>query len=223
MRDFRDAKAMAQSLRQALTHDNAAITHSRSLELVAQAFGFDNWNILAARIEADRPAAAEAGPKALHCSFCGKSQHDVKKLVAGPDVTICDACVALCNDVIEHTDVLALLAADEASQGEGGAYPGLSAYLSGRSSEQLRAYLAKAEQAVDRARESVRAASEVIEHRADRKSLGDPVARPWIKFLTDKTDAELDAHMATLERNLAQSERIRPIVAQVLEARDARG
>ena len=54
MRDYRDAKAMAQSLRQALTQDKLTVTHSRSLELVAQAFGLDNWNILAARIEALR-------------------------------------------------------------------------------------------------------------------------------------------------------------------------
>jgi ATP-dependent Clp protease ATP-binding subunit ClpX len=39
-------------------------------------------------------------PAALHCSFCGKSQRDVAKLVAGPFVFICDACVAMCNDVI---------------------------------------------------------------------------------------------------------------------------
>ena len=39
-------------------------------------------------------------PAALHCSFCGRSQHDVAKLIAGPFVFICDACVAMCNDVI---------------------------------------------------------------------------------------------------------------------------
>jgi ATP-dependent Clp protease ATP-binding subunit ClpX len=39
-------------------------------------------------------------PDALHCSFCGKSQHEVAKLVAGPTVFICDQCVAMCNDAI---------------------------------------------------------------------------------------------------------------------------
>jgi hypothetical protein len=39
-------------------------------------------------------------PKALHCSFCGKSQHEVEKLVAGPTAFICNECVAMCNDVI---------------------------------------------------------------------------------------------------------------------------
>lgn len=36
----------------------------------------------------------------LHCSFCGKSQRDVKKLIAGPNVYICDECISLCNDII---------------------------------------------------------------------------------------------------------------------------
>ena len=36
----------------------------------------------------------------LHCSFCGKSQREVKKLIAGPNVYICDECIQLCNDII---------------------------------------------------------------------------------------------------------------------------
>jgi len=47
--------------------------------------------------------------KLLYCSFCGKSQHEVRKLIAGPSVFICDECVELCNDIIreeleEHAD-----------------------------------------------------------------------------------------------------------------------
>ena len=38
--------------------------------------------------------------KNLYCSFCGKSQHEVKKLIAGPSVFICDECIDLCNDII---------------------------------------------------------------------------------------------------------------------------
>src|SRR3990167_8542073 len=38
--------------------------------------------------------------KTLYCSFCGKSQHEVKKLIAGPSVFICDECIDLCNEVI---------------------------------------------------------------------------------------------------------------------------
>ncbi len=40
--------------------------------------------------------------KLLYCSFCGKSQHEVRKLIAGPNVFICDECVELCNDIIRE-------------------------------------------------------------------------------------------------------------------------
>lgn len=40
--------------------------------------------------------------KLLYCSFCGKSQHEVKKLIAGPSVFICDECVDLCNDIVKE-------------------------------------------------------------------------------------------------------------------------
>lgn len=40
--------------------------------------------------------------KILYCSFCGKSQHEVKKLIAGPSVFVCDECVDLCNDIIRE-------------------------------------------------------------------------------------------------------------------------
>ena len=42
----------------------------------------------------------KSGEKLLYCSFCGKSQHEVKKLIAGPSVFICDECIDLCNDII---------------------------------------------------------------------------------------------------------------------------
>ena len=38
----------------------------------------------------------------MYCSFCGKSQHEVKKLIAGPTVFICDECVELCMDIIKE-------------------------------------------------------------------------------------------------------------------------
>jgi len=38
----------------------------------------------------------------LYCSFCGKSQHEVRKLIAGPTVFICDECVGLCNDILRE-------------------------------------------------------------------------------------------------------------------------
>jgi len=44
----------------------------------------------------------EDSGKLLYCSFCGKSQHEVRKLIAGPSVFICDECVELCNDIIRE-------------------------------------------------------------------------------------------------------------------------
>ncbi|MDY0331056.1 MAG: ATP-dependent Clp protease ATP-binding subunit ClpX [Thiomonas sp.] len=43
---------------------------------------------------------SSSGEKTLYCSFCGKSQHEVKKLIAGPSVFICDECIDLCNEII---------------------------------------------------------------------------------------------------------------------------
>ena len=40
--------------------------------------------------------------KLLHCNFCGKSQHEVRKLIAGPSVYVCDECVELCMDIIKE-------------------------------------------------------------------------------------------------------------------------
>lgn len=55
--------------------------------------------------------------KLLYCSFCGKSQHEVKKLIAGPSVFICDECIDLCNDIVR--DEIASMDAEK----EGGGLP----------------------------------------------------------------------------------------------------
>ena len=115
-------KAMARSLRDALSAKAVQTTHSESLELIAKAFGYENWNILSAKIDAAQPhsgstAALQNPPpqaKVLHCSFCGKSQHDVRKLVAGLAVYICDACIDLCTDVVDE-QLLRLIEGDETS------------------------------------------------------------------------------------------------------------
>jgi ATP-dependent Clp protease ATP-binding subunit ClpX len=48
---------------------------------------------------------SSTGEKILYCSFCGKSQHEVKKLIAGPSVFICDECIDLCNEIIRDETV----------------------------------------------------------------------------------------------------------------------
>ncbi|HEY5634817.1 MAG TPA: ATP-dependent Clp protease ATP-binding subunit ClpX [Burkholderiaceae bacterium] len=55
--------------------------------------------------------------KLLYCSFCGKSQHEVRKLIAGPSVFICDECIELCNDIIRDES--------QAEEQSGGARSGL--------------------------------------------------------------------------------------------------
>ena len=49
----------------------------------------------------DENTPSDSG-KLLYCSFCGKSQNEVRKLIAGPSVFICDECVDLCNDIIRE-------------------------------------------------------------------------------------------------------------------------
>ncbi len=62
---------------------------------------------------ADKKGSSE---KLLYCSFCGKSQHEVKKLIAGPSVFICDECIDLCNDIIRDEQA----AAPDAESAKGG-------------------------------------------------------------------------------------------------------
>ncbi|NMG33240.1 ATP-dependent Clp protease ATP-binding subunit ClpX [Azoarcus sp. TTM-91] len=58
------------------------------------------------------------GEKLLYCSFCGKSQHEVRKLIAGPSVFICDECIELCNDIIRDE-----IAGDVETEGVKGKLP----------------------------------------------------------------------------------------------------
>jgi hypothetical protein len=78
MRTYQDAKVIAKSLRDSLAVRNVSLSHSECLEIVAQQFGFTDWNTLAAKLTT--PTVA---PEQLSCSFCGKSQHDVRSLVEG--------------------------------------------------------------------------------------------------------------------------------------------
>src|SRR5580692_823825 len=148
MRDFRDAKAMAHTLRDALKIKAVETTHSECLELIAKAFGYENWNILSAKIEAARSSVSDAGTllaaattvpesdNTVYCSFCGKSQHDVETLIAGPPpLFICNECIGISSDVLADQEILGLLKPDEerANQSSAPAF----AYLRGKSNEEL--------------------------------------------------------------------------------------
>src|SRR5713226_5560693 len=54
----------------------------------------------------NRKAGSSSRGQVLHCSFCRKSQRDVKKLVAGPAVYICDECIAICVDIVANNKIL---------------------------------------------------------------------------------------------------------------------
>jgi hypothetical protein len=86
MRDFRDAKAMAHTLRDALKSRAVELTHSESLELIAKAFGYDNWNILAAKIEvAKRNGVAASTPASVPDAA---STETLPTLDLPPEITI---------------------------------------------------------------------------------------------------------------------------------------
>jgi hypothetical protein len=86
-------------------------------------------------------------PKTLYCSFCGKSQHDVRKLIAGPLVYICDECVQLCTDVVKGEDTLwkvfSLLAVE--NNGDDGRAAALE-HLRGRPTDDLASFVERSKQ-----------------------------------------------------------------------------
>src|SRR5262249_60128893 len=176
MGDFRDAKTMAHALRSALESRAVAITHSDCLELIAKAFGYDNWNILAAKIEAARlraqaesallaGAQGSASNRTLYCSFCGKSQHDVRKLIAGPAVYICDECVELCTDIIRDEKpiwkILSLLAEGESSGSDG--YPAALELARGQPTERIAFYVEQGRHLVEHNRGVLRHIDRLLE------------------------------------------------------------
>jgi C4-dicarboxylate-specific signal transduction histidine kinase len=175
MRDFRDAKTMARALRDALKAKAVETTHAEALELIAKVFGYENWNILSAKIEAAQPAASDertlsvaaqnepAPPKILYCSFCGKSQHEVRKLIAGPPPSfICDECVELCIDIIEPDDDLELFRLMKGNEESGAtAHPALLELVRRTSTEELAHYVERGRKGVERNR----AAMQAIERR----------------------------------------------------------
>jgi len=203
MRDFRDAKVMAHALRHALKDRAIETSHSEALELIARTFGYDNWNILSAKIEAAErsPVAAKPDvPQPLRCSFCGKSQHDVRKLIAGPGVYVCDACVEVCLDVIrkegKFDQVFGPLKPDEGSGNP--SRPGVFELARGTSSEELAECAEYGRKGVERSRFMLQA----IERRLAMREGDDPardaiLASPGFAFLRGKSRAEL----LTLQQN----------------------
>jgi ClpX C4-type zinc finger/Glyoxalase superfamily protein len=229
MRDFRDAKAMAHALRDALKAKTVETTHSECLELIAKAFGYENWNILSAKVEAAQsgapgralPSAGTISPQpdnTLYCSFCGKSQREVRKLIAGPTVFICDECVELCNDIIENEEILNLFAADDERADQ--SYPAAFAYAREKSTEQLMSDVERAKKHVERWRLALQQIKRKLSMRdGEVPAEGDVLASPGFAYLKNKTRNDLLALQQHHERALKGYEDAQRIAATVISER----
>ncbi len=224
MRDFRDAKAMARSLRDGLNAKAVETTHSECLELLAKAFGCESWNVLSAKIEAaqsgepDRLAHDPRIRKVLSCSFCGKTQHEVKELIAGPSVFVCDECVWLCNEIIDDNEFSRLLEADE--QRGDRSYPAALEYLRGKSIDQLTGYVEARKKGTERWRLELQQTKRLLAMRDDEVvPETDVLATPRFNFLRSRTKEGLLAFQHQLERSLKRYEDALPIVATVVGQR----
>jgi len=93
LRWHKSAKALAE---EALA--NAIRERTEALDLAARYCG-ERDNAIAERDAARKELESYKNP--LYCSFCGKSQHEIKKLIAAPTVFICDECVEVCVRIID--------------------------------------------------------------------------------------------------------------------------
>jgi hypothetical protein len=216
MRDFRDAKTMAHSLREALKAKAVETTHSESLELIAKAFGFDNWNILSAKIDAAeraRSSADEPGSapqKTLYCSFCGKSQHAVRKLVAGPAVFICDECIDLCTDFIVDP-----LHDEELSRLKGAAENART-----MSTEELAHYVERGRKGVQRNQLALQGIERSLAMRdSEVPASDDLLALPRFAYLKHKSRQELVALQQIAQVELKRYEDVLRLATAALGAR----
>ncbi len=234
MRDFRDAKAMAHALCDALKSRAVETTHSDSLELIAKAFGYENWNILSAKIEAAEPRAGDeralapaapqdpAAPRTLYCSFCGKSQHDVRKLIAGPSVYICDECVELCLDIIREEapvwKVLSLLRAAEESGSD--AYRAALERVRDNSTEDVASYVEQSRHGAEHNRLILHCIHRRLAMRdGEVPAQDDVLASPRFAHLNQKTKEELLALQQDAQRELKHYEDALRIGTTVLAER----
>jgi hypothetical protein len=205
-------------------------THSECLELIAKAFGYDNWNILSAKVEAARSRASDAGAplatatavpepdNTLYCSFCRKSQHEVRKLIAGPTVFICDECVGLCDDIIENEEILDLFAADDKTGDR--SYPLALAHERKKSTEQVMSGMERARKHVERWRFTLEQLKRKLAMReGEVPAAGDILASPGFAYLKNKTRDDLLALQQHHERALQRYEDVQRIAASVLGER----
>lgn len=96
--------------------DSTSVKLTQMQLVLAREYGFDSWAKLRsylkvreelkvaqseiAKITRRMTGKQPADNQGLYCSFCAKTQHEVKKLIAGPGVYVCDECVELCNEIM---------------------------------------------------------------------------------------------------------------------------
>jgi hypothetical protein len=228
MRDFRDAKVMARALRDALNAKAIEITHSESLELIANAYGLANWNILCAKIDATGARADDernpspigvrepARPNTLHCSFCGKSQHEVKKLIAGPSAYICDVCAELCVNYISEEDSFDKIFRSLRQNDQVTAFRGARR----ASSEDLEVVLERGRRWIARRRRALQGIERRLAVGEGEVSPGDELlALPELAYLRNKSREELLAMQLAEQAELKRYEEGLHIATAVLAER----
>ena len=214
MRDYRDAKAMAHTLREALAAKAVSVNHSDCLELIAKSFGVETWNILSAKIQADKtslpsaslaPAGDSTGENAPYCSFCGKAKHRVRKLIVGPSASICTECISLCTDIVDDGELARLLGEDrEAALGR----------LRQRSTEALTTYVEQRQKEIGLAR----AGLAEIEARLGFANIADaPAFGNRLERFNSKTRDELLVIQKNIEARFHASE-VTLVAAQAILA-----
>ena len=214
----------------ALQAKGVETNHSDCLELIAKAFGFDSWNILAAKIETAQsrtsdapslaPAAGQPPPPqkaTLHCSFCGKSQHEVRCLVAGPGVFICDECVGACNEVIADKEILGILQADEANQRQ--EHPTAFEHMRAMSTADVTACVERSRKGAERSRNELHLIRGILAMRDGAPPTAGLAASPRFSQLKDKTREDLLVLEQQAGRAQKDYEDVVRIASAVLEVR----
>jgi hypothetical protein len=206
MRDYRDAKAMARTLREALKTRSLELTHSEGLELIATTFGVRDWNTLAARIEASRPTTT---PKqaALRCSFCGKAPDQVGVLIAGPGAATCNECVELCDGILLEQAPFVPQAGPPAAQG-GEALAHCTAERLVLLKTHAAASLANGARLLD-----------LIAAIGTQPALSDDEADPQRRFIARKSPAERQTYADDVARRMAAIESLITTVTGLLDQR----